>query len=320
MGDLDVCLIKEFARRPGFYDRSDPHFKDKTYVSQSWAEISHQLGYEANLLKDRMYQLRNRYNLEKRRLENLRMEDPTKQVRSPWPLFYHLTFLDGHIRPRRSYKSMMRRHIDTDRSGNEDDPLAIPEARESRNTHNMRHRATANHSNGSIDIKYEAEIDSEDDQRANNNDGTYLDPTNFLVQNLSRADDDSVGETSSQTRSVVNNSVNNAAPPPRRGAAQGNGINVRSLESLKRKPSTTSDDYDQPAQKKLNNNQVAALAAQNGYAFGNVGLINKFAAFGQFLAASLSDMEQKTAFDLIGKFTYEVLKAMQETKSSNVTC
>lgn len=60
------------------------------------------------LLKDRIYQLRNRYNLEKRKVEALRSEG-LGNARSSWPLFGNLTFLDGHIRPRKSYKSMMRR-------------------------------------------------------------------------------------------------------------------------------------------------------------------------------------------------------------------
>lgn len=60
------------------------------------------------LLKDRIYQLRNRYNLEKRKVEALRAEG-LGSARSSWPLFGNLTFLDGHIRPRKSYKSMMRR-------------------------------------------------------------------------------------------------------------------------------------------------------------------------------------------------------------------
>lgn len=65
------------------------------------------------LLKDRMLQLRNRYNLEKRRLEQLCLENPGKQMFSPWPLFNYLSFLSNHIRSRRSYKSMMTKsHTD----------------------------------------------------------------------------------------------------------------------------------------------------------------------------------------------------------------
>ena len=60
-----------------------------------------------SILKDRILQLRNRYNLEKRRIEQLKEENPTKQYESPWPLYDHLHFLSDHIRARRSYKKML---------------------------------------------------------------------------------------------------------------------------------------------------------------------------------------------------------------------
>ncbi|KAL5274053.1 hypothetical protein ACFFRR_000670 [Megaselia abdita] len=109
MGDLDVNLIREFESRPAFYDRNDMYYKDKIYCENGWEEISNALGYDVSLLKDRMLQLRNRYNLEKRRLEQLSLENPHKQMTSPWPLYNHLSFLSNHIRSRRSYKSMMTR-------------------------------------------------------------------------------------------------------------------------------------------------------------------------------------------------------------------
>lgn len=60
------------------------------------------------MLKDRMYQLRNRYNLEKRKV--LAMKDEgIRNPKSSWPLFGNLSFLDNHIRPRKSYKGMMRK-------------------------------------------------------------------------------------------------------------------------------------------------------------------------------------------------------------------
>lgn len=60
-----------------------------------------------------MYQLRNRYNLEKRKIETTK-SDSCPVPKSTWPLFYHLNFLDGHIRPRKSYKSMMKVKMDDD--------------------------------------------------------------------------------------------------------------------------------------------------------------------------------------------------------------
>lgn len=60
------------------------------------------------MLKDRMYQLRNRYNLEKRKIIAMK-DDGIHNSKSSWPLFVHLRFLDNHIRPRKSYKGMMRK-------------------------------------------------------------------------------------------------------------------------------------------------------------------------------------------------------------------
>lgn len=45
--------------------------------------------------------------MEKRRIEQLREENPNKLYDSPWPLYDHLHFLSDHIRARRSYKKMM---------------------------------------------------------------------------------------------------------------------------------------------------------------------------------------------------------------------
>lgn len=56
-----------------------------------------------------MFQLRNRYNLEKRKVE---MQDGDPNAKSTWPLFDHMTFLEGHIRPRKSYKSIMNRSME----------------------------------------------------------------------------------------------------------------------------------------------------------------------------------------------------------------
>lgn len=55
-----------------------------------------------------MNQLRNRYNLEKRKVD-LQKADGYSNARSTWPLFEHLRFLDSHIRPRKSYKALGRK-------------------------------------------------------------------------------------------------------------------------------------------------------------------------------------------------------------------
>lgn len=74
------------------------------------------------ILKDRMLQLRNRYNLEKRKLESQRSE-ACPNPKSPWPLYKYLLFFDGHIKQRRSYK-MLRKIQESEGQGKEHDMMS----------------------------------------------------------------------------------------------------------------------------------------------------------------------------------------------------
>lgn len=103
MSTLDSKLIHEFKLIPALYNRNSPTFKDKAYVERAWNGIARKLGYDAHILKDRMYQLRNRYNLEKRKMRSLQ-DEGIASPRAMWPLYNSLDFLNGHIKQRRSYK------------------------------------------------------------------------------------------------------------------------------------------------------------------------------------------------------------------------
>lgn len=127
MGDLDVNLITLYARTPALYDKRNPFYKDKQYSERAWNDISMKLGYKGNhhrnadnsdadsfndpfsveILKDRMLQLRNRYNLEKRKIEQMRSE-ALPNPKSTWALYKYLLFFDGHIKQRRSYKMLKK--------------------------------------------------------------------------------------------------------------------------------------------------------------------------------------------------------------------
>jgi hypothetical protein len=129
MGDLDVNLITLYARTPALYDKRNPFYKDKQYSERAWNDISMKLGYKGNqqesnegdeshvdvftdpfaveILKDRMLQLRNRYNLEKRKIEQMRSE-ACPNPKSTWALYKYLLFFDGHIKQRRSYKMLKK--------------------------------------------------------------------------------------------------------------------------------------------------------------------------------------------------------------------
>ncbi|KAG4078039.1 hypothetical protein HA402_002090 [Bradysia odoriphaga] len=103
MSSLDYKLIHEFKLVPALYNRNSPTFKDKAYVDRAWNNIARKLGYDAHILKDRMYQLRNRYNLEKRKMKSLQ-DEGIASPRAVWPLYNSLDFLNGHIKQRKSYK------------------------------------------------------------------------------------------------------------------------------------------------------------------------------------------------------------------------
>lgn len=128
MGDLDVNLITLYARTPALYDKRNPFYKDKQYSERAWNDIAMKLGYKGNdyrqtdvadsgtenldpfsveILKDRMLQLRNRYNLEKRKIESMRSET-CPNPKSSWALYKYLLFFDGHIKQRRSYKMLKK--------------------------------------------------------------------------------------------------------------------------------------------------------------------------------------------------------------------
>lgn len=105
MSTLDLKLIHEFRLVPALYNRNSAKFKDKAFVERAWNAIARKLGYDANILKDRMYQLRNRYNLEKRKLQLL-LDEGVSTPKAMWPLYHNLNFLSGHIKQRKSYKMM----------------------------------------------------------------------------------------------------------------------------------------------------------------------------------------------------------------------
>lgn len=104
--DFDENLIQEFQKRPDLYDRNAPNSRDKAYLDDLWEELAQCLGYDSSIVKDRMIQIRNKYHMEKKRLETLKHEDPHSSAESKWPLYNQLAFLSEHIPIRRSFRAM----------------------------------------------------------------------------------------------------------------------------------------------------------------------------------------------------------------------
>lgn len=127
--DFDVTLIQEFEKRPDLYDRNAPNSKDKQYIEELWEGLANCLGYDVSIVKNRMVQIRNKYHLEKKRIETTKGGGGE----SKWPLYDQLSFLSEHIPIRRSFRTMrcrrryseseyvMRSEVDTEGSDNDRD-------------------------------------------------------------------------------------------------------------------------------------------------------------------------------------------------------
>ncbi|GAB0099231.1 uncharacterized protein DMENIID0001_150790 [Sergentomyia squamirostris] len=317
MGDLDKCIIEEYAKCRAFYDKSHPNFKDRVHTEKAWMEIAAKLGYNANLLKERMYQLRNRYNLEKRKLETMRQEG--EEPRCTWALYNLMTFLDGHIRPRKSYKAMMRRQQQRQQgnhmpnltrqhqqfldsmAGNSECSLFELQRQQQESYQRM-----AN-SEAPTEVKAEYiydsygsivdEMDEEDvaNQQSPNGVENFINPT--VVIGAEDSKDDSA-ENSEQQKNSAN--VSDLSQPQASTSQSNPYINVRHVDGMKRKHSELSVHDQFYLQNQTINRQHYERRA------------DKFNAFGHFMATSLAEMPENKALELVAKFTIQLVNALGE--------
>ncbi|XP_031635920.1 uncharacterized protein LOC116348876 [Contarinia nasturtii] len=245
MNDLDVQLIREFAMRPIIYNKSTPFFKNKYLTDAAWQEISAKVGGDVVRVRDRINQLRNRYNLEKRKVD-LQKADGYSNARSTWPLFEHLRFLDDHIRPRKSYKALGRKtrpvgrprrnnFYDNDSYVMFDDrgttqyanPIALYQQQQQ---HHQQQQQNQLHPDQSVKIKiepdlnrttdmettaYHSEYDTDgeadgnynerSEQRSNSDGDHFINPASFLDEN----DDSITGDTTKQNGNAQNSNATN---------------------------------------------------------------------------------------------------------------
>lgn len=101
--DFDNNLIQEFKKFPAFYDRQHPQHRNREVTDRIWQRLAQNLHVSTNLVKTRMLQLRNRFNLEKRRLEAMKEQQPHSDVHSQWSLYENLSFLSDYVKTRRPY-------------------------------------------------------------------------------------------------------------------------------------------------------------------------------------------------------------------------
>ncbi|XP_055676935.1 uncharacterized protein LOC129786127 isoform X2 [Lutzomyia longipalpis] len=311
MGDLDKCIIEEYAKCRAFYDKSHPNFKDRVHTEKAWMEIAAKLGYNANLLKERMYQLRNRYNLEKRKLETMRQEG--EEPRCTWALYNLMTFLDGHIRPRKSYKAMMRRN--QQRQGNHLPNIARQHQQyidsiaggSECSLFELQRQQQENYQKmveGPSDVKAEYiydsdEVEEEDaaNQQSPNGVENFINPTVVLGADDSK---DDAAENSEQKQSA--NVSELSQPQASTSQPSTPYINVRNVDGLKRKHSEISGHHHDQMylQNQLLNRHNFERRA------------DKFNAFGHFMATSLAEMPEHRALELVAKFTIQLVNALGE--------
>ncbi|XP_037036440.1 uncharacterized protein LOC119074416 [Bradysia coprophila] len=292
MGDLDRSLIKEFSLVPAFYNKASPHFKNKAFIEEAWTEISKKLGYDVTMLKDRMNQLRNRYNLEKRKVIALK-DDGIRNPKISWPLFANLRFLDNHIRPRKSYKGMMRKEgflFDTYKDKDQDyvpNGTRVHAPRRGRpplQRKEIKDESADNDVNELFQREYETEDDGGND--TSNNVDDYLNPANFLEDTESENNDIQLITDSNVSTNGYNHDEH-----------QKPSLTVRNINCLKRSLQDSADDcpFREPKMPKLHKAHRTS---------------DKFEAFGNFVTASLQDLPENKSLEIIEKFTNEIVRAL----------
>ncbi|XP_030078702.1 uncharacterized protein LOC111596676 isoform X2 [Drosophila hydei] len=297
-GEFDLGLIREYRSRPALYDRSNKRFKDKIHVAQLWMQISHKLGYDVSILRDRMITLRNRYNIEKRRVENNALPNSASQ----WPLYDNLSFLSDHIRTRRSYKTQCKSLDGQPEDEDDEEPFDVDDVNSESNEPPKC-------------IKHELDADYEDMEDFDC-DG-QLPVTTML----------SIPNSSTPINGISSNSCNNNSNILSDKAAQQQASNCRQPEQLlrvakpKRSPLALEEDAP-PAKRRLEEGQTCAAAttataAATTTVAASVATATtaasttyaKFRAFGEFVSHSLNELPHAMSMRLIEKFTRELVQA-----------
>lgn len=287
-GEFDLGLIREYRSHPVLYDRSNKRFKDKLYVAHIWEQIAHKLGYDATSIRERMTTLRNRYNIEKRRVEN-----GLSTQSSQWPLFESLQFLGDHIRPRRSFKNMSVKEED-------EETYEVDDCRSDSNGHMN-------------SIKDELEDDSEifDCEQA-------LPVTTVLGIPLNNSDEANKSQRSTNGEMPNGKGYNHFAESyHRRHQNQPEYIIsspiVNPMRSNKR-GSQPLDDH--PSKRRVDD----SLSISGYYPTQPLAPLPpayaKFRGFGEFMCHSLCDMPAATALRLVQKFTRELVQSSLRNEDS----
>ncbi|XP_073826861.1 jing interacting gene regulatory 1 [Musca autumnalis] len=343
MGEFDLSLIEEFRRRTSLYDRNSLQFKDKLYNAQQWQEISNKLGYDVSILKDRMLQLRNRYNLEKRRMEQLREEVPGKYHESPWPLYDSLQFLSNHIKARRRYKSILpvnnHKEEDMNDSGNDysgmgpDDTAGMMDDDDNDKEDGSQSGIMQPYPNGLLTVKVENDASDEqgsEEEADDNDNNTYrqqmlqrqreqqlqqqqqhhlhVQQQQQLLIQRQLAAQQQLQQQQQQHNSRITKRHNNEQQQQHHEQQQ----QQRSHRPLP--PLTSTPLITAAAKRRPHHDDTAASSSFYNNAPPKMPRLspreNKYNSFGNFIASSLLDLPQKMALELVEKFTSDIVKAL----------
>ncbi|XP_022211146.2 uncharacterized protein LOC111066675 isoform X2 [Drosophila obscura] len=280
-GEFDVGLIREFRSRPVLYDRAYKRYKDKPFVAQQWLQISHKLGYDVSVLKERMLNLRNRYNIEKRRIES-----GVNTQHSQWPQFESLHFLANHIRSRRSFKNVSKSGDDTYEpdGGMSDSNGQVASIKDELDDDDFDHDLTL-----PVTTVLTIPINSSED-------GSYPTRSHRQILNGNSATNGRSYSLPSRQQALVISKVTAAAK--RQAPDDKDDAQEEEEETAAKRRPDESRNYNPTVPTPT---EASASTTSNAYA--------KFHGFGEFMAHSLSELPLQTALLLVQKFTRELVQS-----------
>ncbi|KAM8706028.1 hypothetical protein ACLKA7_010336 [Drosophila subpalustris] len=314
-GEFDLGLIREYRSRPALYDRTNKRFKDKIYVAQLWMQISHKLGYDVSMLRERMITLRNRYNIEKRRVENSSMT--ANFMGSQWPLFENLSFLSEHIRSRRSYKTQSRHdgHHDDD---DDEEPYDVDDMTGEINGHvkRIKHEMDADYEDGDpfdcdrqmpvttvLNIPGNTQIMSQEDYSTQLNGSDNVNGKRLL-------------EGLRQPELVMAAAKQKRVQSMPEAGPQANKRRLDASNSTDTATATASTS----AATSLTGLAAAASTAASSASTTTVGpAYPKFRAFGEFVSHSLAELPVSVSMRLVEAFTRDLVQAAITNEQSQQT-
>ncbi|KAJ3655674.1 hypothetical protein Zmor_014795 [Zophobas morio] len=101
--DADEYLVSLIAKHPGIYDKRSDYYKDYIRKQQSWDSIASQLNLDAESVRKRWENLRDRFV---RVYREYTASSNNPMVKNKFKLFDHMLWLAPHIRKRRMTSSV----------------------------------------------------------------------------------------------------------------------------------------------------------------------------------------------------------------------